>query len=82
MTKYYLKDNVTDEMLQAVGFYKYRVYEELLRNVSDDVQIWIPLENLAKYEKRRLYNNYGENALIIPYIQDLIQLGYVEVRND
>ena len=80
MSKYYLKNNVTDEMLEAVGFYKYRVYEEFLRNVSDDVQIWIPLENVVKYEKRRLYNNYGENALITPYIQDLIQLGYVEVR--
>jgi hypothetical protein len=38
----------------------------------------IPLENVAKYEKRRLYNNYGENDLITPYIQDLIELGYVE----
>ena len=80
--RYFLKDNVTDEMLIAVGFYKYSVYEEFLRNVSDDVQIWIPLENVVKYEKRRLYNNYGENALIIPYIKDLLDLNYVEVRND
>lgn len=84
--KYYLKPHVTAEMLEAVGF---RLCEDTpsniededyIRDVNDDIQVYISL-GFSGYNKQVL-NAYGDNRLVEDYIQDLIDLDYVEVRND
>lgn len=84
--KYYLKPHVTDEMLKAVGF---RLCEDTpsniededyIRDVNDDIQVYISL-GFSGYNKQVL-NSYGDNRLVEDYIQDLIELDYVEVRNE
>lgn len=76
---YKLKEHVTNEMLVAVGFYKYVKFDstDMLRDVNDDIQVYIPLESYG-LKKRYVMNNYGDDKLVIPYIQDLIELDYVE----
>ena len=81
--KYYLKPHVTDEMLQAVGFviisnswgYKWAV-----RNPSQDDSISINLDNI--YDDKMLIVGFPYDSDVTPIIKDLIDLNYVEVRND
>lgn len=82
--KYYLKDHVTDEMLQAVGFgiisnkwgYKWAVRKPF----SDGEELTITLHRGGD-DYRGIYTHPYDKD-VTPIIQDLIQLGYVEVRND
>ena len=79
MTKYYLKDHVTDEMLQSVGFeittnswgYKWAV-----RNAFENSSIAITLHDMGSDYRlvTAVTRNYKK------YIKDLIDLDYVEVR--
>lgn len=93
MSKYYLKEHVTDEMLQAVGFVKDD--EEILNtwfdrdclknkdeDLADDVLI-VATKHCNKTKERLFQFNYPHCHFdddIEDYIQDLIQLDYVEVR--
>ena len=65
MTKYYLKDHVTDEMLQAVGF----------RLVFDkDIKAIKKLEHRSVFiDNSREIMTWSKND-----IQDLLDLGYVK----
>ena len=86
---YKLKEHVTSEMLESVGFYK-SLFDptDMLRGVELDdydgsvdenaVQVYIPLENYRDGKVRYVMNNYGNDKLIIPHIQDLIEKGWVE----
>jgi hypothetical protein len=69
MTKYYLKDHVTDEMLQAVGY----------RLVFDK-----DIKAIKTLEHGSVFIDNGDEVLTWSKndIQDLIDLNYVEVRND
>ncbi len=53
---------------------------DYIQPVNSNIQIYISLF-YSGYNKQVL-NNYGDNNLVGYYIQDLIDLGYVEVRND
>ena len=89
--KYYLKDNVTDEMLEAVGFeihhkedirFKYALKN--YHNFNDcEEEIFISLgkdEGILKIYKMIKWNELYKEDDITSYIQDLIKLDYVEVR--
>ena len=70
MTKYYLKDHVTDKMLQAVGY----------RLVFDkDLKAIKTLEHGYS-----VFIDNGDEVLTWSKndIQDLLDLDYLEVRND
>lgn len=84
---YKLKEHVTSEMLESVGFYKSILDPtDMLRGVEfddydgsdDSVQVYIPLENYRDGKVRYVMNNYGSDKLIIPHIKDLIEKGWVE----
>ena len=84
---YKLKEHVTSEMLMSVGFYKSLLDPtDMLRGVEiddydgsdDNIQVYIPLEFYGDGKVRYVMNNYGNDKLIIPYIQDLIEKGWVE----
>ena len=67
MSKYYLKDHVTDEMLEAVGFRlvnDFQIYA--IRTYDDGSHTFID-----KLSKTFVFWNVQD-------IQDLIELGYVE----
>jgi len=94
MSKYYLKDHVTEEMLQEVGFVKdeSRPNVEVVwfdrdclkdRRSSDDV-LTVATKHHDKRKERLLMFNYPQyrDDEIEDYIQDLIDLNCVEVRND
>lgn len=85
MSKYYLKDHVTDEMLVAVGFVKDR-FGDFVRDTKRG-QISIYRYNKEIDELVRDYSTYTGFKYANEYkhmvrknIQDLIQLGYVGVR--
>ena len=66
MSKYYLKDHVTDEMLVAVGFRIVYDYElKAIRNNNNGSNTFI--------DKNNIIVAWNNNT-----IQDLIELGYVE----
>ncbi len=67
MTKYYLKDHVTEEMLQAVGY----------RLVFDK-----DIKAIKTLEHRSVFIDNGDEILTWSKndIKDLIELDYVEVR--
>lgn len=84
--KYYLKSHVTDEMLEAVGFYK---YGSCFRRDTKRgcIEVWLYdrlLDELVRdkstYTGFKYSNEYKHN--VKKHIQDLIDLGYVEVRNE
>lgn len=97
MSRYYLKDHVTDKMLQAAGFVK----DEEQPNVgviwfdrdclkfkdedlADDFLI-VATKHCDKRKERLFQFNYPQYRLdddIEDYIQDLLDLDYVEARND
>lgn len=94
--KYYLKPHVTDEMLQAVGFVKDEESPPMIVwfdrdclkfkefDLADDFLI-VATEHFDKIRERLFMFNYPQYRFddnIEDYIQDLIDLGYVEVRND
>ena len=79
--KYYLKDHVTDEMLVAVGFGIIKNtygYKWAVKNRFKDDCILITLHNVG--DNYRGVCTYPYDKDVTPIIQDLIQLGYVEVR--
>ena len=92
--KYYLKDHVTDEMLVAVGFKKqlghllgdssakWVSYTRKTENLDVELYIMTDIINYEPYMKydRLIEDNFGNEIDLEKYIQDLIQLGYVEVR--
>ena len=82
MTKYYLKDHVTDEMLRGVGFgiitnswgYKWAV-----RNWFKNTGVSITLHNFDDSDYLKIVS-FARNPR--KPIKDIIKLDYVEVRND
>lgn len=70
MSKYYLKDHVTDEMLVAVGF-------RLVNFVNVRATRLKPNGKLMFVETPSNMILWADDDS-----QDLIELGYVEVRND
>ena len=80
---YKLKDFVTDEMLIECGFVlqgskeKYHAY---WANRKQEPELYISLNKYAVGECRKLAFNYHKDDRkdITPYIQDLIEKGYVE----
>lgn len=78
--KYYLKPHVTEEMLKAVGFEKFGEYNHG-KTYERDVNIWDD-NTLFLDNETRLLEVIGYEFGLKFYIQDLIKLGYVEVRND
>ena len=94
MKQYKLKDHVTDEMLVAVGFkitdnsYGQVGFEsnfESIRKVDEDYDLVIQdrtkknMEILAYKVTSAWYEDPYDNKLDVEdYIQDLIELGYVE----
>ena len=120
MSRYYLKDHVTDAMLEAVGFEisHVAVYPTAMVRIVNDKQVievcmeepsynvwsgedWKQTKLLKLWEckvVKRSQNRillepnvkdhwyyeriqYGGND-ITPYIKDLLDLNYVEVRNE
>lgn len=93
--KYYLKPHITDEMLIAVGFVKDDEYEPIIwfdrdclkfrdEDLADDTLI-VATEHCDKRRERLFMFNYPQYRFddnIEDYIQDLIDLDYVEVRNE
>lgn len=93
MSKYYLKKHVTDEMLQAVGFVKDDEYvseiwfdRDCLKNKDEDLAddfLIVATKHCDKRKERLFMFNYPHchfDEDIEDYIQDLIDLGYVEAR--
>lgn len=89
--KYYLKPHVTDEMLEAVGFVKASEYpiRTYIRSIGVycDVQkenetLYVSLEENYPYCREVFFNGNWLDLNIEDYIKDLIDLCYVEVRND
>jgi hypothetical protein len=88
--KYKLKEHVTDEMLIGVGF-EVEVMQTLMiefpektawRDMEDigeddDNKLFIVLDEISDMPKGTVDTLYTVD--ITPYIQDLINLGYVEV---
>lgn len=82
--KYKLKEHVTDDMLVAVGFKMHgEHYKFANRNYDEDYQnaLYICLSKDYKGEVYRSveWNLSDKRDDITPYIQDLIDLNYVEV---
>ena len=80
--KYYLKPHVTDEMLKAVGFKIVSNswgYKWAIRNPSQVDSISINLDNIS--DDKMLIVGFPYERDVTSLIQDLIDLGYVEVRN-
>lgn len=79
--KYYLKDHVTDEMLQAVGFYKTPM-QHYRFDVNNNHHVIIDKNtheiSAVKYDFKLLKLVDIESDKL----NSLIELGYVEVRND
>lgn len=71
--KYYLKPHVTDEMLKAVGF---SIFSERKVRSCGNICAWIFIENstltVIHIDKNIILD-------VSSYIQDLIDLDYVEV---
>ena len=85
--KYYLKDHVTDEMLQAVGFMKDRHDDFYRRAGRGDIVIYKYNKGIDKlmfdrytYTGYKYANEYRHD--VKRHIKDLLDLNYVEVRND
>lgn len=77
MPKYYLKPHVTHEMLKEVGFEFFNNY--YMRNYTAEAT---PENIFIGYMSRHISFNYPEYLIedLPRYIQDLINLDYVEVR--
>ena len=91
MNKYYLKEHVTDEMLKAVGFVKDSEYTRrtYIRSIGVycDIQkqnetLYVSLEENYPYYREVFFNGGWLDLNIEDYIQDLLDLNYVEVQND
>ena len=92
--RYYLKDHVTDEMLEAVGFVKDDEFvsewawfdRDCLKNKDEDLAddfLIVATKHCEKPKERLLMFNYPQRHLdedIEDYIQDLLDLDYVEAR--
>ena len=78
--KYRLKPHVTDEMLKAVGLEKVGEYNHC-NTYERDVNTWDD-NTLFLDSETRLLKVVGYEFGLKFYIQDLIDLGYVEVRNE
>lgn len=78
---YKLKEHVTDEMLIAVGFRQSNWDKnEMLRKVNDNTVILLTKEDKIIHGKMFVFVSLDVRSIIVdPYIQDLIELGYVEV---
>jgi len=77
---YKLKDHVTDEMLVAVGF-RQPAYDknEMNRKVNNTTVIILNKETRNIYGKKFIFVELDVKLIpVFPYIQDLIELGYVE----
>lgn len=89
MTKYKLKDHVTDEMLVACGFEIGGSFTKwAVRSITDypnaDKEIYISLNGLAISALGHRYiqfnfTPYNKHLDITPFISDLIEKEYVEV---
>ena len=82
MSKYYLTDNVTEEMLQAVGFEIVKNswgYKWAVRNWFKNTGVSITLHNLDDSDYLKIVS-FARNPR--KPIKDIIKLDYVEVRND
>ena len=96
--KYKLKDHVTDEMLEDVGFvitdnayrgdfgFSFENCFEAIRNFGERYEVILqdrekPLIVYVYDKEQEMYLNemYGDDVDVSSYIQDLIDLGYVEV---
>lgn len=90
---YYLKDNVTDEMLEAVGFVKDDEFvlevwfdRDCLKNKDEDLAddfLIVATKHCDKTKERLFMFNYPQRHFdedIEDYIQDLLDLGYVEAK--
>ena len=99
--KYHLKEHVTDEMLEDVGFvitdnayrgdfgFAFENCFEAIRNFDERYEVILqdrekPLIVYVydKQEKMYLSEMFGDDIDVSSYVQDLIDLDYVEVRND
>ena len=86
--RYYLKDHVTKEMLEAVGFVKYKeipfsIYTRntgVYCNVQEENEELIVFRGGTWCVDEIMFNGNWLDLDIEDYIQDLIKLGYVEVR--
>lgn len=81
--KYYLKSHVTEEMLKAVGFVIISNswgYKWAIRNPSQVDSISITLDNISDY--KMLIVGFPYERDVTSLIKDIIDLGYVEVRNE
>lgn len=85
--KYKLKEHVTDEMLVTVGF-EYGTIANTWLNRKQVNLVWIsiPTKYNTIYKVRELYGEQECGSMgvcdvndLTPYIQDLIDLNYVEV---
>lgn len=79
-----LKDNITKEQLESVGFIFYELDEKVglfhcVRKEENGQEIYI-LFNKEYWELHRqiMWNNSLFKGNIIPYIKDLIDFGWVE----
>ncbi len=75
--KYYLKEHVTDEMLEAVGFIKYRNGDMYRKTSRGEIVIYRCNRSLNKL----MYDSSTEYRRDVKrHIKDLIDLDYVEVE--
>ena len=77
MTKYYLKEHVTDKMLEAVGFVKY-INGDMYRKTSRGEIVFYRCKRILNKIMYDSSTEYRRDVKI--HIKDLIQLGYVEAR--
>lgn len=84
--KYKLKDHVTDEMLVECGFEvsRYTHVSYAVREIkNEDCGLYIGLSKKACFSFGMRYVEFDDGDRddddITPYIQDLIEKGYVEV---
>lgn len=85
--KYYLKPHVTDEMLKAVGFVKDRHGDHYRNTKRGEINIYKWSREIDEnvydrytYTGYKYANEYRH--IVKKHIKDLIDLDYVEVRND
>lgn len=90
MSRYHLKDHVTDEMLQAFGFsFEYGKAVNYTTNTCTTVRIKDKRIVLYKESCVSGRDDFGgcdlwirEIPMVKKYIKDLLDLNYVEVKND
>lgn len=78
--RYKLKDFVTDEMLVECGFKVEYGFKFAIKNYKEDHEnaIYISLDSLDDKYRNVMWDSTLKTDDITPYIQDLIDKGYVE----